>query len=44
MHDLKPNTPKEEVKIEPPKEEVKKVEANGTAKDLGVFQIGNVKD
>ena len=44
MHDLKPNTPKEEVKIEPPKEEVKKVEANGTAKDLGTFQIGIVKD
>ena len=30
--------------IEPPKEEVKKVEANGTANDLGTFQIGNVKD
>ena len=44
MHDLKPNTPKEE-KV-PPKEEVKKVEvkANGTADDLGTFSIGNTKD
>ena len=40
MHDLKPNTPKEEIK------EVKKVEvkANGSAEDLGTFSIGNVKD
>ena len=30
--------------IEPPKEEVKKVEANGTAEDLGTHSIGNVKD
>ena len=37
MHDLKPNTPKEEVK----KVEVK---ANGSAKDLGTFSIGNVKE
>jgi len=49
MHNLKPNTPKEEVIVEPPKEEVKtqiKVEVppNGTAKDLGTFSIGNVKD
>ena len=36
MHDLKPNTPKEE--------EVKEVKANGNAKDLGTFSIGNVKD
>jgi hypothetical protein len=28
---------------EPPKEEVK-VEANGTAEDLGTMSIGNVKD
>ena len=37
MHDLKPNTPKEEVK------EVK-VETSGNAGDLGTFQIGNIKD
>ena len=30
-------------KVEPPKEEVK-VEANGTAEDLGTFSIGNTKD
>jgi len=36
MHDLKPNTPKEEVK--------KEVKANGNADDLGTFSIGNVKD
>ena len=36
MHNLTPNTPKEEVK----KIEVK---ANGSAKDLGTFSIGNVK-
>ena len=47
MHDLKPNVP-QETKVEP-KEEVKtqvKVEVppNGTAKDLGTFSIGNVKD
>jgi hypothetical protein len=41
MHNLKPNTPKEEIKVEPPKEEVK---ANGTAEDLGKFSIGNFKD
>ena len=35
MHDLKPNTPKEE--------EVK-VEATGDADSLGTFSIGNVKD
>ena len=40
MHDLKPNVP-QEIKVEPPKEEV---QANGTSKDLGTFQIGNVKD
>ena len=38
MHDLKPNTSKEEIK--PPQE----VKANGTAEDLGTFSIGNVKD
>ena len=37
MHSLGTNQTKEE----PPKEEVK---ANGTAEDLGTFQIGNVKD
>ena len=42
MHTFTPN----ETKVEPPKEEVKKVEvkANGTADDLGTFSIGNVKD
>ena len=42
MHSLGTN----ETKVEPPKEEVKKVEvkANGTADDLGTFSIGNVKD
>ena len=44
MHSLGTNQTKKEIKIEPPKEEVKKVEVNGTAKDLGTFQIGNVKD
>ncbi len=39
MHSLGTN----EIKKEPPKEEVK-VQANGTAEDLGTFQIGNVKD
>mgnify|MGYP003325530338 CR=1 FL=1 len=43
MHTLTSNVP-QEIKVEPPKEEVKKVEANGTSKDLGTFQIGNVKD
>ena len=45
MHTLSSNVP-QEIKVEPPKEEVKKVEvkANGTANDLGTFQIGNVKD
>jgi len=37
MHSLGTN------KVEPPKEEVK-VEANGTAEDLGTFSIGNTKD
>jgi len=37
MHDLKPNTPKEEVK------EVK-VETTGDAGDLGTFQIGDIKN
>jgi len=41
MHDLKPNTPKEEVKVETSKV---KVEANGNAESLGTFSIGNVKD
>jgi len=41
MHDLKPNTPKEEVKIEKSKV---KVEKTGGADDLGTFSIGNVKD
>ena len=36
MHDLKPNTPKEEVKVE--------VKANGNASDLGTFSIGNTKN
>ena len=43
MHTLTSNVP-QEIKVEPPKEEVKKVEANGTSKDLGTFSIGNVKD
>ena len=34
MHTLTSNTPKEEVKVE----------ANGTADDLGTFSIGNTKD
>ena len=40
MHSLGTN------QVEPPKEEVKKVEvkANGNANDLGTFSIGNVKD
>ena len=41
MHNLTPNAPKEEIKVEPPKKEIK---ANGTADDLGTFSIGNVKD
>ena len=36
MHSFTPN----EVKIEPPKE----IKANGSAEDLGTFQIGDVKD
>ena len=42
MHSLGTN----ETKVEPPKEEIKKVEvkANGNANDLGTFSIGNVKD
>ena len=42
MHSLGTN----QAKIEPPKEETKKVEvqANGNASDLGTFSIGNVKD
>ena len=43
MHTLTSNDP-QEIKVEPPKQEVKKVEANGTSKDLGTFSIGNVKD
>ena len=43
MHTLSSNVP-QEIKVEPPKEEIKKVEANGTSKDLGTFSIGNVKD
>jgi len=39
MHTFTPN----EVKVEPPKEEVK-VEATGNANDLGTFSIGNTKD
>ena len=41
MHDLKPNTPKEEIKVKPSKV---KVEKTGGADDLGTFSIGNVKD
>ena len=41
MHTLSSNVPKEEIKVEPPKEEV---QANGTAESLGTFSIGNVKD
>ena len=37
MHTLGTN------KVEPPKEEVK-VEANGSAEDLGTFSVGNTKD
>ena len=37
QHSLSSN----KIKVEPPKEEIK---ANGTAEDLGTFQIGNVKD
>ena len=42
MHSLGTN----QTNIEPPKEEVKKVEvkANGNANDLGTFSIGNIKD
>ena len=42
MHSLGTN----QAKVDPPKEEVKKVEvkANGNANDLGTFSIGNVKD
>ena len=42
MHSLGTN----EIKEEPPKEEVKKVEvkANGNANNLGTFSIGNIKD
>ena len=45
MHTLSSNVP-QEIKVEPPKEEIKKVEveANGTADDLGTFSIGNTKD
>jgi len=38
MHTFSPN----EVKVEPPQEV--KVEATGSADDLGTFQIGNFKD
>jgi hypothetical protein len=41
MHNLKPNTPNEETKVETSKV---KVEATGGANDLGTFSIGNVKD
>ena len=41
MHNLKPNTPKEEVNVETSKV---KVEVTGGANDLGTFSIGNVKD
>jgi len=51
MHSLGTNKPKEEIKVEPPKEEVKKVEVkkvevktNGNASDLGTYSIGNIKD
>ncbi len=40
MHSLGTN----EIKEEPTKKEEIKVEANGTAEDLGTFQIGDVKD
>ena len=42
MHSLGTN----EIKEEPPKEEIKKeeVKANGTAESLGTFSIGNIKD
>ena len=43
MHSLKSNSSTQEIKVEPPKEEVK-VEANGTAESLGTFSIGNTKD
>ena len=36
MHNLKPNVPNDETKVE--------VKANGDADDLGTFSIGNVKD
>ena len=40
MHSLGTN------QVEPPKEEVKKVEVktNGNASDLGTYSIGNIKD
>ena len=45
MHSLGTNASTEEIKVEPPKEEVKvEVKANGNANDLGTFSIGNVKD
>jgi len=40
MHNFTPNTPKEEVKVIPPT----KVEATGSAEDLGKFSIGNIED
>jgi len=45
MHTLSSNVP-QEIKVEPIKEEIKKVEveANGTAESLGTFSIGNIKD
>ena len=39
MHNIIPNAP-QETKVEPPQ----KVKANGNAKDLGTFSIGDVKD
>ena len=32
------------LKEEPPKKEEVKVQANGTAEDLGTYSIGNIKD
>ena len=42
MHNFTPNAPKEEVKVVPPTKV--KVEATGSAEDLGSFKIGNVED
>ena len=40
MHSLGTN----EIKEEPSKKEEVKVQANGTAEDLGTYSIGNIKD